>query len=56
VQRAKSENIGLPKSIWNDYPNVSYGLVLAPERARIVVARVVLAQEAKEAISDQEAK
>jgi hypothetical protein len=56
VQRGKSENIGLPKSIWNDYPNVSYGLVLAPECARIVVAEEVLAQEAKEAILEQEAK
>jgi hypothetical protein len=56
VQSAKSTIIGLPRSIWTDYPNVEFGLVPTSESARILIAKMVLAQEAKEAIAAQEAK
>lgn len=51
VQRSKSILIGLSDLIWIDYPNFEYGLVPTSESARILIAELVLAQEAKEKLS-----
>jgi hypothetical protein len=56
VRRSKSILIGLSELIWIDNPDVEYGLVPTSESARILIAKLVLAQEAKDAIAAQEAK